>query len=69
MSTPQRLLNKWQFVHSLSTDYRYMREGWKVCQIGIFKLTSFPREGVIPDRKHYKGFLLRFKIWFPVDKF
>lgn len=66
---PKRVLNKWQFVFTSSLDFRYRHDGWRVGDVGIFKLTSLPDDGMLPNKRHYKGFWLRFSFWLPIQKY
>ena len=61
-------LNKWQRTFSLSPDFLTVAMGWKVLNFGVFKLTSFPEEGMKITRKNHKGFIVRISFWFPIDK-
>lgn len=64
---PQKILDKWQFVFTHGRDWRYAQLGWRSIWFGVFKLTSLPTEGVAVQKKHYKGFLLKFKLWLPFE--
>lgn len=67
---PRKVLNKWQVVFTASSDFRQLRNGWKVADVGIFKLTSLPDDGMVPrSKRHYKGFWLRFLFWIPIDRY
>lgn len=66
---PKKILNKWQFVLTAGSDFRYRGDGWRVADVGIFKLTSLPDDGIRPNKRHYKGFWLRFRFWLPLDKY
>lgn len=66
---PKKVLDKWQLVLTASGDFRYKGDGWRVVDFGIFKLLSLPDDGIRPSRKYYKGFWIRFRIWFPIEKY
>ena len=66
---PKPILNKWQFVLSVSEDFRTLRNGWKVADVGIFKLKRIDRDGYAPKRSDYSGFYFRFQFWLPVDRY
>ena len=61
------VLNKWQAVWYFGKDYRTMERGWKQVEFGILNLQHFPESGVMIHKNMYKGFLLRFYIWLPID--
>lgn len=59
---------KWQFLFSFNRNYCRMPEsGWHVVQFGVFKFTKFPEAGDAISKKDYKGFIIRFSFWFPID--
>lgn len=64
----RRKLNKWQLVFDVSSRLEYRNYGWRSCWFGIIKLTSFPDEGEMVQNTNYKGMLLRFMYWLPVQK-
>lgn len=60
--------NKWQFLFSISRNYVRMPEmGWHTFEFGIFKFIQFPEQGGMISPKDYKGFIIRFMFWFPID--
>lgn len=62
--------NKWQFLFNLGRDYRRMTEaGWHTLEFGILKFHRFPEEGGMYSPKDYKGFVIRFMFWFPIDRY
>lgn len=60
---------KWQFKLSIKPDYRRMDAGWKVFVFGIFKFKHLPPMGEIVQKCCYKGFLIKFRIWLPIEKY
>lgn len=66
---PKRVLDKWQLVLAVDHDFRYRFDGWRVLDFGIFKLSSLPDDGIIPNKRHYKGFWVRFRFWLPFEKY
>lgn len=66
---PKKVLDKWQLVLTVDHDFRYRFDGWRVLDFGIFKLSSLPDDGIIPDKRHYKGFWVRFRFWLPFEKY
>jgi len=66
---PKKVLDKWQLVLAVDHDFRYRFDGWRVLDFGIFKLLSLPDDGIIPDKRHYKGFWVRFRFWLPFEKY
>lgn len=69
MAKPKRVVGKWQFVFTGSKDFMRLERGWYVADVGIFKLTSLPSEGMKPTKRNYKGFWLRFWFWLPLEKY
>ena len=57
------LLGQWYFVLALDPA-RWMHHGY-FFQFGFFKLTSFPPEGEVFQKKHYKGFWLKHEFNLP----
>lgn len=62
------ILNKWQITISLVKDYRIYERGWKIFEFGIFNLKAIPPQGEELWKKYYKGFIIRFAIWFPIER-
>lgn len=60
-------LNKWQYDFYFGRDYRIFERGWKIVRFGIFNIHTMPEEGYVLQKKHYKGFILKFYIWLPID--
>lgn len=58
----------WQFTFWFSRDVLRYNPGWKMAGIGLIKITKFPPEGEILTRKYYKGFLLRWRYWLPIER-
>lgn len=64
---PRKVMDKWQFVLWSGKDYQRFERGWRVAEVGIFKLTSLPEEGVKVNKANFKGFLIRVAYWLPVE--
>ena len=64
----KKILNKWQVSLSLKEDFRRMDRGWKIFEFAIVKWTRWP-EGMMATKNNYKGFIIRFAIWFPIDRY
>lgn len=64
----KNILNKWQLVWFFGRDYRTLERGWKVVRLGIINIHTKPEEGVILTKRYYKGFVIQFIIWLPIDK-
>ncbi len=62
------ILNKWQSTLSLKRNWATMERGWKIFEFGIFKFIQLPDRGVTIGKEDYKGFIIRFAIWFPFDR-
>jgi hypothetical protein len=61
-------INKWQIHFSFGREYhRYSDLGWKAVSFGIFNLKELPEQGVSLHKSMYKGFIIKFHIWFPID--
>ena len=60
-------INKWQIHFTFSRDYFTFARGWKQFIFGIFKLHTLPQEGEMITSKDYKGFIIKFYIWLPID--
>lgn len=65
--TIEKELNKWQIVSYFGRDYRVIERGWKEIRFGIINFHQFPLEREMISKKNYRGFILRFFIWFPID--
>ena len=64
----KRILNKWQITLKLHRDVLRIERGWKYFEFGIFKLKWIPEEGEILRKSHYSGFIIKFFIWFPIER-
>lgn len=53
-------LNKWHFKLGIVPIY-WLKRGY-LLHFGIFKLTSFPPEGIAIAKENYKGFWIRKEI-------
>jgi hypothetical protein len=64
------LLNKWQLwcrpFEPIFT--RFMDGGWHVFDAGIIKIHTMPKEGEALGREHYRGVIIRFSYWLPIDR-
>jgi|APSaa5957512576_1039674.scaffolds.fasta_scaffold01288_12 hypothetical protein len=58
----------WQFVFKFARDCQRMETGWNLFMIGFIKLNDIPPEGSIVTREFYSGFLLRLRIWLPIER-
>lgn len=69
MKTLQKHKN-WQFLFNIGKDFRRMTEtGWHTFEFGILKFHSFPDNGATYSHSNYKGFIIRFMFWFPIDRY
>lgn len=67
----KRILNKWQWGAKINKQNQYdprYTMGWHTFELWFLKFVYFPEEGEMIQKKHYKGFLLKFNFWFPIDK-
>lgn len=61
---------KWQLLFNIGRDYRRMIEvGWHTFEFGIVKFHRFPEQGEAYGPKDYKGFIIRFMFWLPIDRY
>lgn len=63
----KRIINKWQIHWYFGREWEKMDRGWKKVSFGIFKVHTLPEEGAMLSKRMYKGFLIKFCIWFPID--
>lgn len=63
-----KLNNKWQIFFQLSRDVVRRETGWKQIVFGIFKLHTMPMEGERINKGLYKGFILNYRFFFPIEK-
>lgn len=63
------ITDKWQFALSLQRDWSRMESGWKVFTFGIFNFIRLPHGGATYGKDDYKGFIIKFRIWLPVEKY
>lgn len=61
------IINKWQFALNLSKDYYHMESGWRIFTFGIAKFTTIPKQGERYNKSNYKGFILKLRVWFPIE--
>lgn len=61
----KRVLNKWMIFFNRAPLNHYPTKGWREIEFGIIKLKSFPLEGHVYERNHYKGFWINFSYWLP----
>lgn len=61
---------KWQlWCKPFQIDYmRGGDRGWKIFELGCIKLKEFPEAGQAISSYQYKGFVIRFAYWLPVDR-
>ena len=61
--------NKWQCFFNVGRNYCRMPEsGWHTVEFGVCRFVSFPEPGGMYSKKDYKGFIIRFQFWFPIDR-
>lgn len=63
----KKILNKWQIHWGFGKDPERLESGWKRLDFGIFKIVEFPKEGERLHKPQYKGFILKLRIWLPVE--
>ena len=68
MSKPTKELDKWQFVFTKGDAVEFYVPFMRQLTVGIFKLTSLPKEGVRVDKDNYDGFLWSWYYWFPIRR-
>lgn len=65
----KRSKNKWHFIFSVSHDFRRVEIGWRLFQFGILKPKFNWPEGTELRRPYYKGFFIRFYLWWPFERY
>ena len=63
------ILNKWQSHVSFRKDYSRMESGWSVLTCAICNFTKLPPSGECYRKDDYKGFIIRLRIWLPIEKY
>lgn len=63
----KRIFNKWQVEFSIKRPMEFFAPGWYRVSFGIFNLRLIPKEGSIIEKRHYRGFIFSFLVWFPID--
>ena len=62
---------KWQFWCKPfdKNYYRMDGQGWHLFELGLVKVHCLPSEGEMLQRGvNYRGIIIRFTWWFPIDK-
>jgi hypothetical protein len=60
---------KWQIIFKpWNRDFMRGDRGWKIFEFGIFKFKEMPDYGQAISSYQYRGFIIRFSYWFPIDK-
>jgi len=62
---------KWQFwCKPFGRDYYRVGGGygWRIFELGCIKIIQMPEPGEQIHKKLYKGFIIRFAYWLPVDR-
>lgn len=62
------ILNKWQITYAIHKDMMRLDRGWNCFRFGIFKLINIPHQGERIRKSDYKGFILNFLFWFPIER-
>lgn len=66
--TLKPIIGKWQLVFSSTKDYQSFQRGWHIATWGIVKIVQMPDQGATIGPRDYKGFLLRFFYFTPIDR-
>lgn len=60
-------INRWQ-VHGFFGRCPYTMERFaKRVEFGILNIHTMPEQGEALWKAHYKGFIIKFYIWLPID--
>ena len=64
------IINRWQFWCRPAERmyYRGSEIGWRVFELGCIKLIKMPLPYSAIGSEEYKGFIIRFAYWFPIDR-
>ena len=62
-------LNKWQLIWYFGLDYNTRERGWRIVRFGIIKIHTTPAEGCLLDKSNYRGFIIAFRLWLPIEKY
>jgi len=68
MKILQAITNKWQITYGITKDYKRRDRGWNIFLFGIVNLKSLPPEGARMTKEYYKGIIINFAFWFPIEK-
>lgn len=60
-------LNKWSYGVKIQRDLMRMESGWKCFYIWCYKLHTMPEQGVMFDKRYYKGFRWGFRFFWPIE--
>jgi hypothetical protein len=47
--------------------FRMDGKGWHTFELGLIKIKQIPEPGTMLRKEDYKGFIIRFAYWFPID--
>lgn len=64
MKQIQKIKNKWQIVLHLEKLYEYMPPRI-IFRFGVFNIQSLPEMGEMLYKKHYKGFIFKYRFRHP----
>lgn len=64
----KQILNKWQFLFLITKDYSKIEAGWRVFKLGLVNLKSIPDNSFQLRKENYRGFIIQFRFWFPLEK-
>ena len=60
-------INKWQLMWRFGRDCTVRARGWNEVNFGIFNLHHFPAEGEMVTKRFYRGFIIRFYVFLPIE--
>lgn len=61
-------ITKWHFDLSIGRDVMRMERGWKIFNFSLFRWKQLPEQGERIQSKHYRGILIQFAFFFPIEK-
>jgi len=59
---------QWWFKPFSKVYYRLDGPGWHLFYAGIIKIHTIPQGGQALGKEDYKGVIIRFMWWFPIDR-
>lgn len=63
-----RQADKWMWHLAIDKDWlRGGPMGWRTVELGILKITNMPPEGQGLEPGRYKGFLIGWHYWLPIE--